>query len=497
MTDGSPRRGPTWARRTARSPWRSDTVRKKERRTFTQILEDQKNINILEVTAEKVLTNSTGDVVLDSKTCTLTQEDFANFLFDVVKINPSDCISMNVSNKRFDTKEIRLTDCVSMDGFIGSYEYLDHNIQIKRQGRNYTLVTFKNVPMCLPDEEILHLIDHYGEALDDNVVHETLKKGRLNGIRTNTRKVEVKFKDGFVMNNYYWMEGPRTGDKGARVTVLHRGQSQQCFNCLNTGVQCEGGGSGKACKEMGVKRVLMRDYMKEVRKEVGYCSLKQHHNEAFPKLFGDKDTALEEEDEVEETDESEDYGTKEETKKRNEMKDSVVMNEQMKEKVPRNEMKDPAVVREQIQEKVPRENGTIGDGKELDEQSDEWEVANSVFKEDKEDNIIENIANVIEDVVVFEDTKDPEAVKTISVERMIEMMPSLKEEEAGKLEDIKIKALERVKERVRRRSLSWISSFESRRQGRRGSVKRINSKEAESVNTESKKLIDWFDNGNN
>ena len=62
-----------------------------------------------------------------------------------------------------------------------------------------------------------------------------------------SRFVEVELFPGASMNNFYWMEGLLPGATGARVTVLHAGQIQQCSNCLKLATSgCPGNGNGKA-----------------------------------------------------------------------------------------------------------------------------------------------------------------------------------------------------------------------------------------------------------
>jgi uncharacterized protein YcbK (DUF882 family) len=74
---------------------------------------------------------------------------------------------------------------------------------------------------------------------------------------------------------------------GSRVTVLHTGQTQQCSHCLRRADSCPGAGVGKVCEKMGTPRGLIGDYMKHLKLQHGYVSLKmKYQQEEFPQSMG-------------------------------------------------------------------------------------------------------------------------------------------------------------------------------------------------------------------
>ena len=90
-----------------------------------------------------------------------------------------------------------------------------------------------------------------------------------------TRWVEIEMKPGISLQ----------GDNGSRITVLHSGQEQQCSNCLRTGKGgCKALGNGKACAQMDTSRAKMAEYMAELKRQVGYESLKSVYLQQFPSL---------------------------------------------------------------------------------------------------------------------------------------------------------------------------------------------------------------------
>ena len=82
--------------------------------------------------------------------------------------------------------------------------------------------------------------------------------------------MEVELFPGASVFNFYWMEGPLSGDTGSRVTVLHPGQVQHCSFCLklaNTG--CPGKGNGKACEALKTHKTTLISYMEMIKIKQG------------------------------------------------------------------------------------------------------------------------------------------------------------------------------------------------------------------------------------
>ena len=66
-----------------------------------------------------------------------------------------------------------------------------------------TKVTFKNVPLNIPDEEILHLCETYGKAVDNIVHYEKLTNMKNRGMSGGNRFVDVEMFTGASMFNFY------------------------------------------------------------------------------------------------------------------------------------------------------------------------------------------------------------------------------------------------------------------------------------------------------
>ena len=261
-------------------------------RSFSQILEQEKaNRNILEIHLTK--TSWTNEQGKTEKPKNLTFDDLGEFIFDKLKVSPSECSGFDYTTGRYDSRQIKLKANIDPTKYITTTPilFMQHEITVKKQLNNVTKIVFKNVPLNVPDEEILNLCLCYGEPIDNVIHYEKMFNTRNKGMIGSTRYVEMTFNDGAIFNNFYWMEGPLPGDAGRRITVLHNGQVSQCSNCLRqAGHGCRAGGNGRLCEEQKTPRAKMSSYMEMLKIHHGYTSLKVKHAEYqsrnFPPLHG-------------------------------------------------------------------------------------------------------------------------------------------------------------------------------------------------------------------
>ena len=265
---------------------------------YAEIVAQQRDQrNVLEVKIKKIQTKSTTPDEAPSNPKSLTMDDISEFTFDILGIKFEECVGVDYWTGRYDSREIILKPGVDTTKFITTEPIIfkDHEILVKKMLVDMTKVTFKNVPMYVPDEEILHLCGVYGTVLDNKVHWETIKvtTSTQRGVLVSpTRYVLMKLNNGAMFKNFYWMEGPMAGDPGRRITVLHHGQQQQCSNCFLTSLTgCKGAGNGKACFKAGVPRAKMSSYMLAIKTNTGYESLKVKYmrqlSRNFPHLQGE------------------------------------------------------------------------------------------------------------------------------------------------------------------------------------------------------------------
>ena len=126
-----------------------------------------------------------------------TVEDVSVLIFDVIKLNPNDCLGVALKTSRYDTKEVKLRPEVDPTPYLTGNNpilFKDHEVEVKRQSSNVT-ITFRNVLFNIPDAEIINLCNCYGEPVDNNVTYEKPSKNSR-GVPRSSRIVEMKLKPG-------------------------------------------------------------------------------------------------------------------------------------------------------------------------------------------------------------------------------------------------------------------------------------------------------------
>ena len=251
-------------------------------RSFAQILEqEKKDRNILELRINKIRTDEAVPPPLNSNN--MLAEDVGELLFDILRLNPAHCLAYDYNTGRNDTKQVKLKPGIPVADILAKspLEFKGFKVVVSQQRLNITRVTFKNVPLNVPDEEIIHLCMSYGSPMENKVQYEVLRNSRNKGHTGSTRFVDMELNEDSSFNNYYWMEGPFPGDQGRRVLVLHSGQAQQCSNCLKISPNCPAAGNGKLCKdEFKTPREKMSVYMNSLKITQNYTSLKTQYLES-------------------------------------------------------------------------------------------------------------------------------------------------------------------------------------------------------------------------
>ena len=243
-------------------------------RNFAKIMEDEKNQrNVLELKMSKIRPES------GPNPANLTHEDLGELLFDILQVPVKDCLAFDFNTGRYDTRQVKMKPGVPVHDIIARapVTFKGYIVTVSQQRLNITRVTFRYVPLNVPDEEIINLCLTYGKPVDNVVFYERLSNPRNKGHTGSTRFVDMELNEGMTFNNYYWLEGPLSGDQGRRILVLHSGQDQQCSNCLGQSSHCPANGNGKLCTEMKTPRAKMSSYMNGLKISVGYSSLKSQY----------------------------------------------------------------------------------------------------------------------------------------------------------------------------------------------------------------------------
>ena len=361
---------------------------------------------------------------------------------------------------------------IDLTPFLGSYQGLEHEITCRRQRSNISKITFKNVPLNIPDEEIVNLCETYGKPVDYIVQYERMYNDKNRGMVGSTRVMDVELFQGASLFNYYWMEGPLVGDTGCRVTALHPGQIPQCYNCLQLATSgCPGRGNGKACAALGTPRTRMDVYMEGVKSKHGYSSLKQKYFEQNPIPGGAGNFGIEERTDVNEDEDN--------ILPMNpiEHKDQQLASLQKALEESRKEVQDIASVREQLVKtknelRSARRSSSLARSKiDFTRRVTEQRMSNclSTSAPDMEEEIISLYSTLLDEESFTLEGNDlvPSDDFLKVVEEKIVDIPT----EMEKLKVVKNKILEKVKEkkvnrqqsRERRDSMSSICSSSSKR----------------------------------
>ena len=227
----------------------------------------------------------------DNKPLSLSDAQIGEFLFDFLKINPKSCLELDLNTGRYDTRELLLRSGTNLTEIITNgtpHFFKDHEITATILSKMASRVTFRGVPIGVPDEELLHLCRLHGTLVDGKVNRDPVRLGNnfRHAIPSSTRWIDVKLHPGQSLKNFYWLSGPGQGEMGRKVTVLHPNQPRQCSWCLkhpptstNTPplpTHCQAGGNGKVCQTKGTPRASMERYIGQLR-ELGYTTLKDQH----------------------------------------------------------------------------------------------------------------------------------------------------------------------------------------------------------------------------
>ena len=134
-------------------------------RTWKEIFNDAKeNRNILEIHVNM----KKNDENIQAKPKPLTNDQLSDFLFKILKIQPSDNIGLDYSSW-YGHKEVELKPGVDLTPFLHvktPISYLEYEIFVKKQETHTaTKILFRGVPLNVPDEEVLNLCMCYGQPV--------------------------------------------------------------------------------------------------------------------------------------------------------------------------------------------------------------------------------------------------------------------------------------------------------------------------------------------
>ena len=106
-------------------------------RNFAKIIEDeQRDRNILEMQITKIDVENENGVMTKPKP--LTYEDLGEFLFDILEVNPADCVKFKFSSGRYDQREVKFKPGFDTSPYlrVTPIEFKNHNISVSEAAKN-------------------------------------------------------------------------------------------------------------------------------------------------------------------------------------------------------------------------------------------------------------------------------------------------------------------------------------------------------------------------
>ena len=112
-------------------------------RTYQQIIaEEKQNRNIIEFQIVKSAPTGSNE---EHFARSLTYDELGELIFDVMKIDPSDCITFDYNTGRNDTKQIQLKSSVNSDQYVTTnpIPFKGYEVSVRKQLNNIRRVKFK------------------------------------------------------------------------------------------------------------------------------------------------------------------------------------------------------------------------------------------------------------------------------------------------------------------------------------------------------------------
>ena len=109
----------------------------------------------------------------------LSELHMSQLITDTLKIPLTSCIELDSQTGRYDKSELLLKPGTELDNAVRTddkpHSFRHHEIRVSIINKGATKVIFKGVPIPVPDEELLHLCEHYGDLVDEKVTRQTIR----------------------------------------------------------------------------------------------------------------------------------------------------------------------------------------------------------------------------------------------------------------------------------------------------------------------------------
>ena len=261
-------------------------TRSAEEQVYLNLLKDSRaNPKVLKIKLDKL--QQEGE---NGSNTTLDQKSWGDLIFQQIGVEPIDIEGVDLESEGPLVGVIKLTDQANTDSHKGKHGLAKgFNFKVTAAEEEETEITFKGIPLTVPDIELVHLIKSYGGKFsDEKVKHSPVTISTSNGeVKveskiSSTRTVRALLPAGRTLRSYYWLQGTLPGDPLKRVVVEIKGRraSRQCANCLmstqDRPTPCPFNGKSSVCKKHNIAgRTSVHKYLKFLKEVDKYESLRQ------------------------------------------------------------------------------------------------------------------------------------------------------------------------------------------------------------------------------
>ena len=219
----------------------------------------------------------------------MDQKEWADLIFDICEIEVDEVTGIDFHAGSNLAAEVQLKKEVDPNKYVGKNHVMKGmTFEVTKVETDSTRVTFKSVPLSVPNEELIHLVKCYGGKMEkEEVQYELLKhttnKGHTFEVKSTTRYVNAIFPPTKRLKRFYWVQGPLPKDPMRRIVVEHAGQiGRQCGHCLRNSADpvlpCSYNGKTSACRKNNFEgRLTLSKYFAQLRQEDNYVSLKTQY----------------------------------------------------------------------------------------------------------------------------------------------------------------------------------------------------------------------------
>ena len=140
----------------------------------------------------------------------LSELHMSELIFNTLKIPAECCIELDMQTGRYEKKELLVTPNTDLTNALTTDTpklFRQHEVRVTVISNLATKVTFKGVPITVPNEELIHLCSHYGRLVDGIVRRQIIRLGSntKHVINNSTRSVQVQLHPGKFLKNFYWL----------------------------------------------------------------------------------------------------------------------------------------------------------------------------------------------------------------------------------------------------------------------------------------------------